>query len=237
MTQAKYVAVGAAEGLVLIGLVRWLGLWWALAAALLWFYYWRRNLPAEQQPLYAIGLGSLTVLLALNSHLNGQLLLVVGHASWRYYQAAGSDSPRFPILSAGWLQFISLAAIFTAEAVWHWPIIIVLILGYLTSITIALNFFAAGERAVRALAAAWGLIVAEASFVFSVWLVQYVMPKGILLIPQSAVVITALGYCFGSIYLAHNTSKLSRARLAEYAIIGLCLIVIVIAGTKWNGSI
>jgi hypothetical protein len=132
---------------------------------------------------------------------------------------------------------MSLTAIFSANAIWHWPALLTLIAVYVTSLVVARSFFAEGERAARALAAAWGLIVAECSYIFSVWLVHYVLPGGVLLVPQAAIVITALGYCFGSIYLAHTSSKLSKARLAEYAIIGLCLIVIVITGTRWSGQI
>ncbi len=179
----------------------------------------------------------LVLLLALNTSLVGQIILAIGYGLWRLGRSHYASSASFQVWQAGWLQFSALAAAFGAEAIWHWPVVLVLAMVYLASLVIARAFFSGGERAVGALAAAWGLIVVEASLLFSVWLVQYVLPKGVLLVPQPAVVITVLGYCFGSIYMAHSRSRLSRARLAEYAIIGLCLVVIVIAGTRWSGAI
>lgn len=239
--QAKLMraAGGLIEGGSLLLVTRWLGLVWALllVAGILGYHYWRRGLGGLPLALLAIGLISLELVLALNHNLVGQLLVVAGYSWWRWAQQADQPGLRFTIWQAGWLEFISLTAIFSAEAIWHWPVILVLVAVYVTSVAIARSFFAEGERAAQALAAAWGLIVAESSYIFSIWLVHYVLPGGVLLVPQAAVVITALGYCFGSIYLAHTSSKLSKARLAEYAIIGLCLIVIVIAGTKWSGQI
>ena len=87
------------------------------------------------------------------------------------------------------------------------------------------------------LAAAWALVAAEISWVLVRWLFVYVMPQGYLLIPQAAVVLAAMGYVFGSIYMAQRDGKLSRSRLTEYVLIGLILIAIVITGTPWRGSL
>ncbi len=231
-------SAGLIESASLLLVVRWLGIWWGLAliVGICIYWYWR-GMKTASQSLLVLGLVSLAIVLALNHNLVGQLLMVAGYSWWRYGMQGATPSLSFTIWQAGWLEFLSLTAIFSAQAIWHWPVILVLILVYVTSLIIARSFFAETERAARALSAAWGLIVAESSYVFSIWLVHYVLPGGVLLVPQAAVVITALGYCFGSIYLAHTSSKLSRARLAEYAIIGLCLIVIVIAGTKWSGQV
>jgi hypothetical protein len=67
--------------------------------------------------------------------------------------------------------------------------------------------------------------------------VQYILLNGWVIVPQAAIVLTALGYCLGGIYVSHRRSQLSRSRLVEYLMIGLVLLAIVIAGTKWNGVI
>lgn len=237
MQRTKVFALGAVEAGILLTLIRWVNLWWALpVAALVWWYH-GRSLALNEGGLLALALVSMVMVLALNGNLIGQILIVISYALWRLGIGFYAKSQGFQVWQAGWLEFLALSAVFSAEAIWHWPVILVLVSVYLASITIARAFLTNGERAIRALAVAWGLIVAEASFVFSIWLVQYVLPHDLLLVPQPAVVITALGYCFGSIYLAHASSRLSKARLAEYAIIGLCLVTIVIAGTRWNGSI
>lgn len=237
MDRIKSLAIGTIEAGILATLIRWVNLWWALPVALLIWWYHSRRLAYNEQVLLVLALVSTVIVLALNGNLLGQILVVLSYGLWRLGVAFYAKTQNFQVWQAGWLEFLALSAVFGAEAIWHWPVILVLIAVYLASIAIARAFLASRERAARALATAWGLIVAEASFVFSIWLVQYVLPHDLFLIPQPAVVITALGYCFGSIYLAHASSRLSKARLAEYAIIGLCLVTIVIAGTRWNGSI
>jgi uncharacterized membrane protein YdfJ with MMPL/SSD domain len=93
------------------------------------------------------------------------------------------------------------------------------------------------DAAVSVLAVTWGLIAAECGWVFSLWQVQYILLNGWFIVPQAAIVLTALGYCLGGIYISHRRSELSRSRLLEYLMIGLALLAIVIAGTKWNGVI
>ena len=83
----------------------------------------------------------------------------------------------------------------------------------------------------------WALIAAECAWVFWLWLVNYVIFNGFLIVPQAALVLTALGYCLAGIYTSHRRSQLSRARLVEYLMIALIMLVVVIAGTKWNGVI
>jgi len=238
MERIKTATFAAVEGTILLALVHWVSSWWAWpVAAGLWWFHSRGHDELVQRAAWAIALASLVVILSLNSNIVGQIIVIVGYVLWQLGQKHYASTQQFRVVQAAWLEFTALVAAFSAETIWHWPVAIVLVIVYLSSVAVALAFFAGSERAVRALAAAWGLIVAEASFVFSVWLVGYVLPGNILLVPQAAVVITAVGYCFGSIYLAHSNAKLSKARLAEYAIIGLCLVVIVIAGTRWSGAI
>lgn len=238
MKRIKTAGFGTAEGAALLALIHWVNSWWAWPlAALIWFIHTRGTSDLVRRSVWGIALASLIIVLAINANVIGQILIVASYVLWQLGVAYYEATPGFRVAQAGWLEFMALTAVFSAEAIWHWPVALVLVAVYAASIVVALAFFSRGERAVRALAAAWGLIVTEASFVFSVWLVGYVLPHNILLVPQAAVVITAVGYCFGSIYLAHSSSKLSKARLAEYAIIGLCLVIIVIAGTHWNGSI
>lgn len=237
MQRAKILGLGLVEASALLILIRWANLGWALALAVVIWWYRSRNQDSLTRGLYGIALASLVVLLALNPNWVGQVILAVSYGLWTWGRYYYNGRANFQIWQAGWLEFVALSAAFSAEAIWHWPVVLVLVLVYISSLAVARAFFTGGERAVGALAAAWGLIVVEASLLFSVWLVQYVLPRDILLVPQPAVVITVLGYCFGSIYLAHSGSRLSRARLAEYAIIGLCLVVIVIAGTHWSGAL
>ena len=143
-----------------------------------------------------------------------------------------------PALVALLNQFLASWAIFLAAGVWQWPDVIILLLTWSSSFLVARQMLVdLGEKAHNLLAGAWALICSQAAWVFTVWLVNYLLLGGAVIVPQPAIVLTALGYCFGGIYLAHLRVQLSRGRLAEYLLIGLSLLMIVIAGTKWNGSV
>ncbi len=135
-------------------------------------------------------------------------------------------------------QFLALDALFMAASVWHWPTLAIVVLTWGISWLVATRALSDySDRAATALAATWALVAAECAWVFSLWLVNYIVLGGILIVPQAAVVLSALGYCMGGIYASHRASQLSRNRLVEYLLIGLFLLAIVIAGTKWNGII
>jgi hypothetical protein len=129
-------------------------------------------------------------------------------------------------------------ALFLMAYIWRVPrpLMLVLIWGavYVTSYQALAQ---RGERAAGVLAAAWALVATEASWVFLTWLISYIVPGNYLVVPQPALVLTALAYCFGNIFLAQRGGSLNRARFTEYMLIGLILIWIVIAGTPWRGTL
>lgn len=214
----------------------WAGLAWSLLVAI---RFWRAT--DRQATLSRLGvelmLGlSLVILVALNRLWPTQVVLGAVYLVWRL-SGDRPDNLKLRLWRLGFALFISLAAIFTATAIWRWPVLVVVVLAWLVSWLVARELLAPGERGAAALAAAWALVAAEISYLFAIWLVSYILPGNSLIVPQAAIVLVALGYCFMSIYIAHINAKLSRSRLAEYVIIGLCLLVIVMAGTKWNGAI
>jgi hypothetical protein len=87
------------------------------------------------------------------------------------------------------------------------------------------------------MAATWALVCTEISWVLLRWLFTYTVTGGYILVPQPMLILTALAYCFGSIYVSQRKGSLSRARLTEYLLIGLILIAIVVTGTPWRGSL
>lgn len=181
---------------------------------------------------------SVAVLVALLPKFATQIVLGLGLMAGLSIHQSRARNLQDDLATAGITQFLSTWAIFLGTAIWHWPVTLVLVLVWLSSYTVAAGLMGQREeRAKFALAAAWALIAAECAWIFAIWLVNYIVAFGYGVIPQAAVVLTALGYVFGGIYLSHLESKLSRARLIEYLTIGLVLIIIVITGTKWNGAI
>lgn len=134
-------------------------------------------------------------------------------------------------------QVMLFEAMFLAAAVWQTPEWCLLGALWLGAFWPVYGWLVArNERSAAVLAAAWGLIVVEVAWVLFLWLFVYAIPGGYLLAPQPALVLSALAYVFGSIYASARSSNLSRSRLVEYLLIGLILIVMVIAGTSWRGS-
>lgn len=243
MTRRSLVTLGlvVAEAAVLVVAARLVGVvptslgWVALVGWRAWRLADRQANRGRLAIEAMVGL-SLIILVVLNRLWGTEIGLGLIYLIWRL--AAGqADQLRLRLWRLGFAAFITLTAIFTATAIWRWPVFVVLGLVWLSSWVVARELLAPGERAGEILAAAWALVATEISYLFAVWLVSYILPGNILVVPQAAIVLAALGYCFMNIYIAHINAKLSRSRLAEYAIIGVCLLIIVMAGTKWNGAI
>jgi hypothetical protein len=191
----------------------------------------------QQSPYWLLSL-SVFVVATHNPRLATQLVLVVGYIIWRYKLEKLLNDPEKALAIGAVTQFMSLSAIFLAAGVWRWSGLVVIVSAWVVSWLVAMNTLRLqGERAARALAATWALLVAECSWIFTLWLIIYILPGGFIILPQPALVLTALGYCLAGIYSSHRRSQLSRARLVEYLIVGLLLMSVVIAGTKWNGVI
>ena len=110
-------------------------------------------------------------------------------------------------------QVAATSAVFLAAAFWHWPeaLVVALIWGAI-AVTTLWYLRATGERAAMIMATAWALIAAELSWVLFAWQVNYVIQDGYVIIPQIAVVVAGMGYCFASIYQSHTQKRLSRRR-------------------------
>lgn len=218
---------------------------WPIAIALLFEAYRLGRRPADDwaelliqdSPLWVVTL-STGLLVALNPRLITQVVLVSLLVVWRIWVEIGTIRPLAQPVVAAITQFMALWAIFLAQSVWRWPASLVMVLvwgiAWITARQILASY---DEPAAPILSATWGLIAAETTWVFSLWQVQYILLNGWIIVPQGAIVLTALGYCLGGIYVSHRRSQLSLSRLIEYLMIGLVLLAIVIAGTKWNGVI
>lgn len=218
---------------------------WPVLLALAFEVYRLGRRPAEDwlelligdSPLWVVTV-SIGLLVGLLPRLVTQITLVVLLVIWRYWLEFGAVRLLAQLVVAGTMQFMALWAIFLAQSVWHWPTLLVLLLVWVASWLTARRVLASyDDPAVSVLASAWGLVAAQCAWVFSLWQVQYILLNGWVIVPQAAIVLTALGYCMGGIYVSHRRSQLSRSRLVEYLMIGLVLLAIVIAGTKWNGVI
>ena len=190
----------------------------------------------------AAGLSAVLVV-AVNIRFITQMVVAVAYAVWRWWWVRRRDHQEL-IGHLLFVQVLIFEGVFLAAAVWRssdwsaWLMTIWLGIIWLGAFWPTLAVLRArGERAAGVLAAAWAVAATEVSWVLLLWLFTYTSPGGFVLVPQPAVVLVALAYCFGSIYASARGGNLSRGRLVEYLIIGLILILMVIAGTSWRGSI
>jgi hypothetical protein len=202
--------------------------------------YRRRPTKAELLaivPEMAAGI-SAALLIALYPRALTQIGLAVLYAGWRFWLLRVKNGTSAQVGAAFVNQLLLFESLFLMAAIWHPTRVVVLILIWATSFVLVYQLLESRkDRSAGVLAAAWALVVTEAAWVFLAWLVSYVIAGGYVVVPQPTIVLGGLAYCAGSIYLAQRQSRLSRARLSEYLIITLILIVIVITGTAWRGSI
>jgi hypothetical protein len=163
-----------------------------------------------------------------------KLIIAVVLAAYRIWL----DVEARPVVQ-GWVaQILALEAIFVWMAAAGLSRTIGAVLVWLAAFVTTRETIAetAGEMA-STLAATWALVAAEIGWVLSAWLVTYVLFGIGLLVPQPALVLTGLAYCFGSIYLAQRRGELSRWRFAEFILVGVILIAIVVVGTNWKATV
>lgn len=212
-----------------------------LCVAVIEFYvWWRRpasslSLAAETYTSWLPGLAAV-ILVALSPQLISQILIIVAYAIFRLSAHLGWTN-KSQGGTAILMQFISIAAIFSAAQVWRWSAAVVMVLTWGASWLVARNFLLAhDDQNAGLLAGVWALVSAELAWILSWWMIAYLSPGAYVLIPQAALLLVVVAYILGGIYLLHRSSQLSRNRLMEYLLVASVLLVVILLGTKWNGA-
>jgi len=200
-----------------------------------WGRIWQR-----QAPQVLMGSG-IAMVITTSPRFVTQAVVTLAYVAWRTWWIGESkltnskyDLPNLLLVLAVVYEALFLMAAVPAFRMSPW---LVLGLVWLASYAAVQAVLAGrGERMAKVMAATWALLCAEVTWVLLIWLFTYTLSGGYLLVPQPALVLTALAYCFGSIYVSQRAGKLSRGRLTEYLLIGLILIAVVITGTSWKGG-
>jgi hypothetical protein len=135
-------------------------------------------------------------------------------------------------------QAVIFEAIFLMAAIWQTPAWLTLIFVWMAAyLGVYATLTRRGDRSAGVMAATWGVVAVEVAWILLLWLITYTLSGGYVLVPQPALVLTALAYVMGSILASSRQGNLSRGRLAEYLMIAGVLVVIVVAGTSWRGNV
>jgi hypothetical protein len=187
-------------------------------------------------PQLMVGM-SVALIIAVAPREATQVVAAGLYALWRTWWTRQGEDTKHDLLNLLAVQGAVYEALFLLAAAWRTSEWLILALVWGSSyITVFGVLEKRGERVAGLMAATWALIAAEISWVLLTWLFVYTIYGGYLLVPQPALVLSALGYCFGNIYATQRAGKLSRGRLTEYLLIGLILIAVVITGTSWKGG-
>jgi hypothetical protein len=183
---------------------------------------------------------SAALIVATMLRLASQVVVAVLYALWRLWWNPERDLNDKGLLNLLVVQAAVFEAIFLIAAMPTWHLPSWLVLGVVWAAcygSVLAVLVRRGERAAGVMAATWSLVAVEISWVLLLWLFTYTTTGGYLLVPQPALILTGLGYCFGSIYASQRQGSLSRGRLTEYLLVGLILIAIVVTGTSWRGTL
>ena len=182
--------------------------------------------------------GSIALSISLLPKAASQLALAGAYVAWRYFVGGAAKPDDKGLVGLFLVQITFFEAVFLAAAIAGPSPALILLVVWLGCFSVAHSLLRIrGERNAVLMASVWALVAAECSWVFTTWLVSYVTVGGYVIVPQPTLVLSALAYCFGGIYMAQRQNKLSRTRLSEYMFIVLIILAIVIAGTKWRGSL
>ncbi len=189
----------------------------------------------EHSPELIVSLSAIAMLAVL-PRLASQLFVLALYAGWLIWRAWSDEAATAAYLHMLLVQAAMFEAIFLMAAIWRIPAVLTLGLVWAGAYVSVYSLLRRrGDRAAGVMAATWAVIAAEVSWVLLLWLVTYVLQKnGYVMVPQPALILTALAYVFGSILLASKQGALSRSRLGEYLVIGMILVLIVVIETLWR---
>jgi len=239
------------EAAIAFGLGRVSGMWWLAAVIVaaielraLWFDARAKSdkrvgVIWEQLPGLIMGL-SVILIIALVPRAITQVVVGLLYAVWLVWRRRVPAEFSKSLVQLLIIQGTMFEAIFLMAATPTWPVPVWLTLAMVWAgsyVGVYATLKRRDDRSAGVMAATWGVIATEVAWVLMLWLITYTMRGGYVLVPQPALILTALSYVFGSVLASSRQGNLSRARLAEYMLIALVLVVIVVIGTSWRGNV
>lgn len=152
--------------------------------------FWFANLQTNIVDLI-VGLSTVTIIALADETLIIQILLAVLFAAWLLIIKPRSKT-KWILLQSGISQFVGIVALFSIA--YTWPSFVVVIIAWLIGYACArhaLGVYQDEERTLLSLA--WGLVVAELSWLAYHWTIAYTV-IGELKVPQVAIFISLLGF-------------------------------------------
>ncbi|MBC7746898.1 hypothetical protein H7Y40_02870 [Pedobacter sp.] len=167
--------------------------------------FWFANVQTNVVDLL-VGLSVVTLIWLTDGTAVIQVLLAVLFAGWLLIIKPRAKR-QWVLMQAGISQFLALIALFSIAYTWPSFLVVLIawVIGYVTA-RHALNAYHEEEQTLLSLA--WGLIVAELSWLAYHWTIAYTV-VGELKVPQIAIIVTLLGFVGIKLYANYQDNKQS----------------------------
>ena len=164
-----------------------------------------------------------------------KLMLLVGltlaYIGWLLFIKPRSKRS-YVVFQAGTALFLGISALFTIS--FNWPVSVVVLLAWLIGYSAARHVFSAYDDETHALflSLAWGLVVAQITWVGYHWAVAYPLPVyPSLMLPQAALIITLVSFLAHKAYDSfyhHSKIRMSDVLLPLLFTLSVLLVLLVI---------
>ncbi len=121
-------------------------------------------------------------------------------------------------------------------AYWHWPLPVVMLMLWFISFLVALWWLLDFTNNPQILAALWGFVVVEISWLTSRWIVLYQIPHVPIVISQFSAIVTALAYGWGGIYYHYKQRNLKKGIVFEYLAVTVVVFAALILLNRWTSA-
>jgi hypothetical protein len=119
-------------------------------------------------------------------------------------------------------------------AYWHLPLPIVMLMLWIVSFLGVLWWLLDFTNNPQILAALWGFVVVELSWLTSRWIVLYQIPQVPIIISQFATIVTALAYGWGGIYYHYKQRNLKKSIVFEYLAVTIVVFATLVILNRWT---
>lgn len=188
--------------------------------------FWFANLQANVVDVL-VGLSTVTLIWLADGAVIIQALLAVLFAGWLLIVKPRAKHS-WVLAQAGVSQFLGLTALFSMA--YLWPSFIVVAIAWLIGYSVARHILTSYHEDEQTLISlAWGLIVAELSWLAFHWTIAYTL-VGDLKIPQIAIIITLFGFIGVKLYdnYRNNDNKFKFSELRWPLLFAVALIVMLL---------
>lgn len=246
LSELIYTVLNIALAVAILLIVRYTeAVWFAITLVILskWRVFavrprfWWANLRSNMVD-FIVSISIVLHMYTINAAAIGEgskLMLLVGltlaYIGWLLFIKPRSKRS-YVVFQAGTALFLGISALFTIS--FNWPVSVVVLLAWLIGYSAARHVFSAYDDETHALflSLAWGLVVAQITWVGYHWAIAYPLPVyPSLMLPQAALIITLVSFLAHKSYDSfyhHSKIRMSDVLLPLLFTLSVLLVLLVV---------